>query len=42
MLLSGRSPVEVAAASGFADQAHMTRAFKARIGTTPGSFARMT
>jgi AraC-like DNA-binding protein len=42
MLLSGRAPVEVAAASGFADQAHMTRAFKARIGTTPGSFARMT
>jgi AraC-like DNA-binding protein len=42
MLLSGRAPVEVAAASGFADQAHMTRAFKARIGTTPGNFARMT
>jgi AraC-like DNA-binding protein len=42
MLLSGGAPVEVAAASGFADQAHMTRAFKARIGTTPGSFARMT
>jgi AraC-like DNA-binding protein len=42
MLLSGRAPVEVAAASGFADQAHMTRAFKVRIGTTPGNFARMT
>ena len=42
MLLCGRAPVEVAAASGFADQAHMTRAFKVRIGTTPGSFARMT
>lgn len=42
MLLAGRAPVDVAAASGFADQAHMTRAFKARIGTTPGSFARMT
>jgi AraC-like DNA-binding protein len=42
MLLSGRALVEVAVASGFADQAHMTRAFKVRIGTTPGSFARMT
>lgn len=42
LLLGGDAPVDVAAASGFADQAHMTRAFKARIGTTPGSFARMT
>lgn len=41
LLLEGDAPVDVAIASGFADQAHMTRAFKARIGVTPGSFARM-
>jgi AraC-like DNA-binding protein len=41
LLLDGEAPVTVAAAAGFADQAHMTRAFKARIGTTPGQFARM-
>jgi AraC-like DNA-binding protein len=34
--------VSVAAAAGFADQAHMTRAFKARIGITPGRFAKMS
>lgn len=41
LLLGGEPPATVALATGFADQAHMTRAFKARIGTTPGQFARM-
>lgn len=30
---------EAAAASGFADQSHMTRAFTARYGLTPGAYA---
>ncbi|UUZ47414.1 helix-turn-helix transcriptional regulator [Massilia sp. B-10] len=32
--------VEVALASGFADQSHMTRAFQAQCGTTPGGYRR--
>jgi len=38
MLAGGRSPGEAAAACGFADQSHLTRAFKARVGITPGRF----
>ncbi|MCX8999049.1 AraC family transcriptional regulator [Rhizobiaceae bacterium BDR2-2] len=38
MLRRGDSPTDVALACGFADQAHFTRHFKARIGTTPGRF----
>jgi AraC-like DNA-binding protein len=41
LLLDGEALAIVALGAGFADQAHMTRAFKARIGTTPGQFARM-
>jgi len=33
----GLSLKEIAAATGFADQAHMTRLFRARLGTTPGA-----
>ena len=43
-LRAGEPPGEVAAATGFCDQAHLTRAFKARYGVTPGAFrtAHMT
>ncbi|WP_051343136.1 helix-turn-helix transcriptional regulator [Pseudonocardia spinosispora] len=39
LLLDGRRPVEVATASGFYDQAHLTRHFKSMLGTTPALFA---
>ncbi|QNO37704.1 AraC family transcriptional regulator [Protaetiibacter sp. SSC-01] len=39
LLLAGRSPAEAAAASGFHDQAHLTRHFRRVLGTTPGAFA---
>ncbi|MCJ8519152.1 AraC-like DNA-binding protein [Pseudorhizobium tarimense] len=38
LLLAGMSPALVAGECGFADQAHFTRHFKARIGVTPGLF----
>jgi AraC-like DNA-binding protein len=38
LLSKGIAPADVALACGFADQSHLTRAFKARIGTTPGRF----
>lgn len=38
LLREGMGPADVAHACGFADQSHLTRAFKARIGTTPGRF----
>lgn len=38
MLAMGVTPGQVAAACGFADQSHLTRAFKARVGVTPGRF----
>jgi AraC-like DNA-binding protein len=34
----GEAPVAVAASTGFCDQAHLTRSFKARYGVTPGAF----
>ena len=37
-LRRGESLGEVAAATGFCDQPHLTRAFKARLGVTPGAF----
>lgn len=36
----GSSPAEAAISSGFADQSHLTRRFKAMYGVTPGSFVR--
>ncbi len=38
LLRMGATPSDTAAACGFADQAHMTRQFKARTGLTPGVF----
>ena len=35
---SGATPSDTALACGFADQAHMTRQFKARTGLTPAVF----
>jgi len=40
LLRQGTSVAEAAAAIGFFDQAHFTRAFKARLGVTPGAYAR--
>lgn len=40
LLSRGESPAAVAAATGFADQAHLTRTFRARTGETPAAFAR--
>lgn len=39
-LAGGQKPAEVAAAVGLADQAHLTRAFQRRYGTTPARYAR--
>lgn len=41
LLVRGVSPVDVAAATGFSDQAHLTRAFKQRIGSTPAAYRAM-
>jgi AraC-like DNA-binding protein len=40
LLAAGTAPAEVAAATGFADQAHLARWFKRSYGITPGAFAR--
>ncbi|MGW1912866.1 AraC family transcriptional regulator [Streptomyces sp. NPDC002076] len=40
LLLDGRSPGEVAAATGFFDQSHLTRHFRKLVGVTPGRFSR--
>ncbi|MGW1809587.1 AraC family transcriptional regulator [Streptomyces sp. NPDC002078] len=39
-LLDGRSPGEVASATGFFDQSHLTRHFRKLVGVTPGRFSR--
>lgn len=39
-IAGGASLAEAAAVAGFADQAHLTRVFKATIGLTPGKAAR--
>jgi AraC-like DNA-binding protein len=38
MLVGTTSLVEIADASGFADQSHMTRIFSREVGTTPGKW----
>ena len=40
LLAAGTPPAEVAAACGFTDQAHLTRAFKRLVGVPPGRYAR--
>lgn len=40
LLRDGASPSEAAMECGFADQAHLTRHFKARTGVTPAAFRR--
>lgn len=40
LLLEGRSPGDVAAATGFFDQSHLTRHFRKLVGVTPGRYAR--
>ncbi|WP_329276121.1 AraC family transcriptional regulator [Streptomyces sp. NBC_00691] len=40
LLLDGLPPGEVATATGFYDQSHLSRSFKRLVGTTPGRFAR--
>jgi AraC-like DNA-binding protein len=39
-LRRGERPIDVAAATGFADQAHLSRSFLAMFQMSPGSFAR--
>ncbi|HET6381376.1 MAG TPA: AraC family transcriptional regulator [candidate division Zixibacteria bacterium] len=39
-ILAGQPLADVAAEVGFCDQAHLTRRFRAFLGTTPGRFAR--
>jgi AraC-like DNA-binding protein len=39
LIAEGAALADCAAASGFADQSHMTRAFASRYGLTPGAFA---
>lgn len=41
LMAAGEPLAEAAAASGFADQSHMTRHFRARFGITPGRFAAL-
>ena len=40
MLRAGRSAIEAAMKTGFADQSHFTRVFKQFTGATPGEYAR--
>lgn len=41
LLSEGAAPADVAVETGFADQAHLTRVFKQRIGTTPAAYGKM-
>lgn len=40
LLRDGAPPADVAARTGFADQSHLTRWFKRRMGVTPAAYAR--
>lgn len=41
LLAGGAVPSEVAAQTGFCDQAHLTRMFKQRMGVTPAAYGKM-
>jgi AraC-like DNA-binding protein len=41
LLAQGARPADIAADVGFADQAHLTRKFRALVGVPPGVYARM-
>jgi AraC-like DNA-binding protein len=41
MMAEGETLAEVAVATGFADQSHLTRHFKKAFGMTPGGWAAM-
>ena len=38
ILVAGMAIADVATATGFHDQSHLTRHFRALLGTTPGAF----
>lgn len=40
LLAAGCSIVDAALASGFSDQSHLTRQFRARFGVTPGLYRK--
>ena len=40
LLAQGLPPAEAALESGFADQSHLSRAFRTRLGVTPGAYRR--
>ena len=40
LLTGGATIADVAAATGFADQSHLTNRFKAVVGVTPGAFRK--
>jgi AraC-like DNA-binding protein len=42
LLILGKSLVDAAVESGFADQSHMTRHFKRTFGMTPGAWRQLT
>lgn len=41
LLAQGMAPAEAAMRAGFADQSHLTRAFKERMGFTPAAYRKM-
>lgn len=41
LLVRGMTPADVATHAGFSDQAHLTRVFKQRLGSTPAAYREM-
>jgi AraC-like DNA-binding protein len=40
MIKSGKSIIDTAIETGFADQSHLTRKFKSKFGITPGTYKK--